>query len=62
MFAFGLLLFIPTMVFMFRWFRHHAFEHFDGVSPRSQMDSDFVYGMVFGVLSLLFTLCGAIST
>lgn len=62
MLAFGLLLSIPALVFAFRWFRHHAFEHFDGVSPRSQIDSDFVWGIIFGILSILFLIFGSAST
>ena len=62
MLAFGLLLSIPALVFAFRWFRHHAFEYYDGVSPRSQMDSDFVWCIIFSVLSSLFILFGSIST
>ena len=62
MFAFGLLLSIPAWVFIIRWFRHHAFEYYDGVSPRSQMDSNFVWSIIFGILSILFLIFGSIST
>lgn len=60
LFLIGFILFIPGVIFGFRWFSDHKFEYLYGAKPSEQLDRNFWMGIGFLTVAIICMIVGGL--